>query len=85
MFRSSVKSRTKRVEQGRFRTSKTFAGKTSHQALQPSCVLLCFFDGYWVTFLEYFVNGNEGLESLDFIGDERLPDETKVSIRRQIL
>jgi len=84
MFRNSAKSRTKRVEQGRFRTSKTFAAKTSHQALQPSNMLLCFSDGYLVTFLEDFVNSNEGFESLDFVGDERLPDETKVSIGKQI-
>lgn len=54
-------------------TQAIAAADTSRQALQPVYVRLGLFEDVGVALLEDFVHGNEGLERLDFVGEDWLP------------
>lgn len=55
------------------RTSHPFPGRdTSSQAIEPTCVCLCFFKCNGVTLLEDLVYCYQGLECLYLIGKDRL-------------
>lgn len=49
------------------------AGRAPRQALEPAGVRLCLFQSDWMTFLEDFVDCDEGLERLNFVGKNWLP------------
>lgn len=71
---------------GQLYTSKAIAAcNASLQALQPSRVGLCLFENDRMALLEDLMNGDEGLESLDFVGKNRLPGGRAVSSGKSVL
>jgi hypothetical protein len=55
-------------------SAHTFAARRAPgQALEPARVRLCLLQSDWMTLLEDFVDCDEGLERLDFVGKNWLP------------
>jgi hypothetical protein len=54
-------------------TSDAVPCRSSHHAIEPADMALCLPDDNRMTFLEEFVDGDQGLEGLDFIGEDGLP------------
>lgn len=53
-------------------TSQSLTIDTSCDRLDPVDILLRLPHGHWMTFLQDLVDGYEGFEGLDFIGEDRL-------------
>lgn len=54
-------------------TSDSVATDSAHQTINPSRVLLCLPHDRRVTLLQNLVDRDQGLERLDFVGEDGLP------------
>ncbi len=73
----SVKSQFGKEEEDVFSdersvSSQAFTRHTSCQALYPIDILLTLFHRDWVSFLQHFVDCDEGFEGLDFVCEDGL-------------
>lgn len=59
------------------------AGHASLQAVDPALVRYSLPQGIWVAFLQQLVHGDEGLEGLDLVGEDRLAERERVSFEGQ--
>lgn len=65
-------------------TSNAVASDSSHQAINPVCMLLRLTDNRGVTLLENLVYRDQSLECLDLVGEDGLPvnNETASAISK---